>query len=133
MVKEQRLTTGRMFAAAPVLFLQGIDQDVFLNQLLLPVSNSSIFPLELRPMGVAQHESWCLSPLELWLEIPVISTYNFYNPIYRMYNPIEITSYNYVINGHIGLILIQKTKRILVASPTLLRKCPKTFCRLYHG
>ena len=32
-----------------------------------------------------------LHPPQLRPEIPVISTYN---PIYRMYNPIEITSYN---------------------------------------
>ena len=30
----------------------------------------------------------------------VISTYKSYNPISGMYNPIEITSYNYIINGH---------------------------------
>ena len=34
--------------------------------------------------------NWGSQP-QLWPKIPVISTYN---PIYRMYNPIEITSYN---------------------------------------
>ena len=31
------------------------------------------------------------NPSQLWPEIPVITSYN---PIYRMYNPTEITSYN---------------------------------------